>query len=546
MYTRLTSSGGRTYLQIVESFRNDTGKVRQRVVANLGRLDQLQDKDLDPLINGLNRALGRSENAARPVEYDTALAYGDVFALQQLWTQLGFDRVITRALRSSRREFDAEAVVRAMVFNRLCAPNSKLGCLDWLDTVAMPGLPDKPTHDQLLRCMDALMDRAEAVEDCVAEQLRPMLDQQLSVVFYDLTTVRIHGEAEVPDDLRRFGMNKETGGIARQFVLGVVQSADGLPLMHVVHPGNVAETKTLQGMLTKVLKRFPIERVILVADRGLLSLDNVAELQRLAESSQRTLQFILAVPARRYIELGGTLEQLKFVDGLAEGRFANQRLVVAHDPERAASQSQKRRARIAELEAFAERLVGKLDAQDEGQTERGRRATDRGAYSRFAREVAEAELTRFVQADYQAERFVYHVDESAIAQAERFDGKLVLLTNVDDFDARQIVDRYKSLADIERGFRVLKSDIEIAPVYHRLPDRIRAHGLICFLALVLNRVMRMRLKANGSHHSPSSALNLLRRIQQHRATIGERAYSGVSKTTTEQLDLFDALKLRKP
>ena len=546
MYTRLTSSGGRTYLQIVESFRNDTGKVRQRVVANLGRLDQLQDKDLDPLINGLNRALGRSENAARPVEYDTALAYGDVFALQQLWTQLGFDRVITRALRSSRREFDAEAVVRAMVFNRLCAPDSKLGCLDWLDTVAMPGLPEKPTHDQLLRCMDALMDRAEAVEDCVAEQLRPMLDQQLSVVFYDLTTVRIHGEAEVPDDLRRFGMNKETGGIARQFVLGVVQSADGLPLMHVVHPGNVAETKTLQGMLTKVLKRFPIERVILVADRGLLSLDNVAELQRLAELSQRTLQFILAVPARRYIELGGTLEQLNFTDGLAEGRFANQRLVVAHDPERAQSQSQKRRARIAELEAFAERLVGKLDAQDDGQTERGRRATDRGAYSRFAREVAEAELTRFVQADYQAERFVYHVDENAIAQAERFDGKLVLLTNVDDFNARQIVDRYKSLADIERGFRVLKSDIEIAPVYHRLPERIRAHGLICFLALVLHRVMRMRLKANGSKHSPGSALSLLRRVQQHRATIGERAYTGVSKTTTEQLDLFDALKLRKP
>lgn len=546
MYTRLTRSGGRTYLQIVESFRNDAGRVRQRVVANLGRLDHLQDKDLDPLINGLNRALGRSENTAHTVEYDSSLAFGDLFALQQLWTQLGFDRAINRALRSSRREFDAEALVRAMVFNRLCAPDSKLGCLDWLDSVAMPGLPAKPTHDQLLRCMDALMDRAEAVEDCVADQLRPMLDQQLSVVFYDLTTVRIHGEAEVPDDLRRFGMNKETGGIARQFVLGVVQSADGLPLMHVVHPGNVAETKTLQGMLTKVLKRFPIERVILVADRGLLSLDNIAELQRLAESSRRTLQFILAVPARRYVELGGTLEQLRFVDGLAEGRFADQRLVVAHDPVRAQLQSDKRRARIAELEAFAERLVAKLDAQDGGQTERGRRATDRGAYSRFAREVADAELTQFVRADYQADRFVYHIDDEAIARAERFDGKLVLLTNVDDFSARQIVDRYKSLADIERGFLVLKSDIEIAPVYHRLPERIRAHGLICFLALVLHRVIRMRLKATGSKHSPGSALALLRRIQQHRATIGERAYCGVSKTTTEQLELFDALKLRKP
>ena len=546
MYTRLTRSGGRTYLQIVEAFRNETGQVRQRVVANLGRLDQLEDRHLDPLINGLNRALGRSENTARPVEYDSALAYGDVYALHQLWGQLGFDRAIARALRSSRREFDAEALVRAMVFNRLCAPDSKLGCLDWLDTVAMPGLASKPSHDQLLRCMDALMDRADAVEDCIAGQLRPMLDQQLSVVFYDLTTVRIHGEGEVEGDLRRYGLNKDTGGIARQFVLGVVQSADGLPLMHVVHPGNVAETKTLQGMLAKVLKRFPIERVILVADRGLLSLDNVAELQRLAESSKRTLQFILAVPARRYLELGGTLEQLRFVDGLAEGRFAEQRLVVAHDPERAKEQSAKRRARIAELEAFAERLVGKLDAQDEGQGERGRRATDRGAYSRFARAVAEAELGRFVKADYLADRFVYRLDETAIAHAERFDGKLVLLSNVEDYSAAQIVERYKSLADIERGFRVLKGDIEIAPVYHRLPERIRAHGLICFLALVLHRVMRMRLKAKGNPHSPGTALELLRRIQKHRVSIGENAYTGVSKTTATQLDLFEALALKTP
>lgn len=545
MYTRISRSGGRHYLQIVESYRTDS-TVRQRVVANLGRLDQLRDSDLDPLINGLNRALGRAEPSAQPVEYDSAVAYGDLYALHQLWNELGLGRAIASALRSSRRGFDAEALVRTMVFNRLCAPDSKLGCLDWLDTVKMPGLPTKPTHQQLLRCMDALMDRADVVEARIAAQLRPMLDQQLSVVFYDLTTVRIHGEAEVADDLRRYGMNKETGGIARQFVLGVVQSADGLPLMHHVHPGNVAETRTLQAMLQTVLERFPVERVILVADRGLLSLDNVAELQRLAASSERNLQFILAVPARRYVELGGTLETLTFVDGLAEGRFAEQRLVVAHDPERARLQSEKRRSRIAELETFAEKLVAKLDAQDEGQSERGRRATDRGAHTRFARAVAEAELARFVRADYQAERFVYDVDEAAVARAERFDGKLVLLTNVEDFSAAQVVERYKSLADIERGFRVLKSDIEIAPVYHRLPERIRAHGLICFLALVLHRVMRMRLKAHGSRHSPSTALELLRRIQQHRATIGAHAYTGISKATPEQLELFDALKLRKP
>jgi len=191
-------------------------------------------------------------------------------------------------------------------------------------------------------------------------------------------------------------------------------------------------------------------------------------------------------------------------------------------------------------------VAADADAQDAGASERGRRASDRGAYSRFQRAVAEAELTRFIQADYQADRFSYSVDEQAIRRAERFDGKLVLLSNVDDLSAEQIVTRYKSLADIERGFRVLKSDLEIAPVYHRLPDRIRAHALICFLALVLYRVMRLRLKANGSAISPKTALELLGRIQKHRATIGRQAYTGVSKTAQEQLDLFDALDVTKP
>ncbi len=213
----------------------------------------------------------------------------------------------------------------------------------------------------------------------------------------------------------------------------------------------------------------------------------------------------LAVPARRYRELGGTLDALAFDPerpSLAEGKFAGHRLVIAHDPVRAAEQSAKRRKKIAELEAFADKLVNKLDAQDAGQTERGRKASDRGTYSPFQNAVAEAKLTRFVRADYQAERFSYDLNETAVQAAERFDGKLVLLTNVTDFSAEHIVSRYKSLADIERGFRVLKSDdahgcasaasagcagAAIAPVFHRSPERIRAHALICFLALGARR-----------------------------------------------------------
>ena len=547
MFVRINKSGGRRYLQVVEAYRNEAGQPRHRVVANLGRIDGMEDGHLDALIRGLCRVAGRDEPAAPEITHAPAKAFGDVFALHALWKDLGFDRALGRGLRSGKRKLDAEALVRAMVFNRLCDPTSKLGCLRWLDTVAMPEMPTKVEHHHLLRAMDALMDHVDRVEADLAKQIRPLVDRDLTVVFYDLTTVRIHGEGEVEEDIRAYGMNKETGGIARQFVLGVAQTAEGLPLMHTVHPGNVAETKTLQAMLATVLQRFPIERVILVADRGLLSLDNIDALTSLAKEGGRTLEFILAVPARRYNDLVETFQALGFdKDGLAEGRFSGHRLIVAHDPVRGAEQSQRRRERIAELEAMADKMTGKLDAQDAGKTAKGRRASDRGAYSRFTRAVAEAELTRFLKADLNADRFNWSVDEDTIAEAELFDGKLALISNASDLSPAEIVTRYKGLADIERGFRVLKSDIEIAPVHHRLPDRIRAHAMICFLALVLYRVMRMRLKAKGHSASPRTALDLLERIQRHTTSIGERTLDGLSTITPEQLELFDTLNLPKP
>ncbi len=547
MYTKVTSSGGRRYLQLVEGYRTDEGKVRHKVIANLGRIDDLTPEKLDPLINGLNRVLGRAENTASDVTTESAKTYGDVFALHELWKDLGFDRALRRVLRSGKRKLDVEALVRAMVFNRLCDPTSKLGCLRWLETVAMPAMPEAVTHQHLLRAMDALMDHSERLEMELAKQIRPLVDQDFTVVFYDLTTVRIHGGAKLDDDIRAFGMNKETGGIARQFVLGVVQTADGLPLMHNVHPGNVAETKTLQGMLQTVLQRFLIQRVVLVADRGLLSLDNIRDLTDTADQGGRKLEFILAVPARRYADLVETFQELTLDEaGFAESSFANHRLIVAHDPLRAEEQSAHRRKRIAEVEAMAEKSVEKLDAQDAGQTARGRRASDRGAYSRFTRAVAEAELTRFIKPDLRADRFSWSVDEDAVARAELFDGKHALLTNASDLTTAETVARSKSLADIEQGFRVLKSDIEIAPVHHRLPERIRAHAMICFLALVLYRVMRMRLRAKGHSASPRTALDLLARIQRHTTHIGTKTFTGTSRSQPEQLNLFEALDIPKP
>lgn len=545
MYTRITKSGSRRYLQLVEGFRDDRGKVKQRVVASLGRIDQLEADALDPLIKGLQRAVGKAPDPGSPPEFESAQAFGHLWALQQLWASLGFGEALRRSLRSSRRQFDAEALIRAMVFNRLCDPDAKLGVLRWLETVAMPKAPESVTHDQLLRAMDALMDRIEPVEAAVCRQLRPLLDQSLSVVFYDLTTIRIQGEGEVAEDLRRFGRSKD-GGVRRQFVLGVVQSAEGLPLMQTVAEGNVAETKTLRPMLERVLAQFPVERMVVVADRGLLSLDNIDQIEAVASSLSRRIDFILAVPIRRYGELADVVIGLDAEDGPAEARYGDHRLIVAHDAESARRQRDRRRARLDELLAAGQKLADKLDRQDAGLTERGRKASDRGAYARFHRMVAEAEMTRFIDIDLAADLFSFSENRQAIERAEALDGKLVLITSVEDLAPDEVVRRYKALADIERGFRVLKSDIEIAPVYHRLPERIRAHALICFLALILHRVMRMRLQAHGAHISPTRALRTLAQIQRHTACINGRAYSGLSRPSAEQMELFGHLEIPRP
>ena len=143
-------------------------------------------------------------------------------------------------------------------------------------------------------------------------------------------------------------------------------------------------------------------------------------------------------------------------------------------------------------------------------------------------------------------RFCWAIDEAALEKAELFDGKLAVVTNVEDLVPAEAIARYKEFADIERGFRVLISEIEIALVFHWLPERIRTHVLICFLALVLHRVMRMRLKAAGVAASPETVLETLAEIQRHRIFIDKRKHEGNMAQTPVQEHFFDALKVPKP
>ena len=555
MFIKVTRSGERRYVQLVEAYRGDDGRPKQRTVATLGRLDQL-DSQIESVISGLLRITGK-EAPATPavpsVSFESARDFGDVWALTELWNALGFDR-LRKIFRRTRHTIDVEALIRVMVLNRLCDPESKLGLLRWVETVALPGvMAESIDHQHLLRAMDALVEHREEVEQVLAGLLRPLVDQDLAVVFYDMTTIRTEGLSNQVDDVRHFGMSKE-GLIARQVMLGVVQTADGLPLYHEVFDGNTAEVSTLKPVLEKIVERFPVKRVIAVADRGLLSTDNLAELQAIKLPGGGAMEFILAVPGRRYgefVDLLGPMHATRCMDAtqevVAETTWNGLRLIVAHDPQAAVEAGHKRDARIAELHALAAQWAGKLDDQDNGKAARGRRLSDGGARARFYHEVVESHLARIVRVDLKSEAFTYAIDERALAHARLMDGKLLLVTNAADLAPDDVIKRYKSLADIERGFRVLKSEIEIGPIYHRLPERIRAHASICFIALILYRVMRSRLHASETGLSPERALSRLRRIQHHRVTLnGTQPVAGLSSISQDQADILSALTVKKP
>ena len=294
MFIKVTQSGNRRYAQLVESFRNLEGKPRQRTVCTLGRLQA--GGEVDTLIASLQRAQGTasvpsvrcSPSALDGLRFTDSRHAGDIWALSELWRSLGFDD-LALAWRRSKSEVNVLSCLRLMVMNRLCEPGSKLGVLRWLQTVALPAgargapehVPERALeHQHLLRAMDVIDAHSDKLGERLGLLMRPLIDQDLSVVFYDLTTVAVTGQTDLEDDVRAYGMAK-SGLVERQFMLSLVQTAEGLPIAHEVHPGNTAEAKTLLPMIRGLLARYPLKRVVLIADRGLLSTANMQELGKL-------------------------------------------------------------------------------------------------------------------------------------------------------------------------------------------------------------------------------------------------------------------------
>ncbi|NVN92609.1 MAG: IS1634 family transposase [Desulfuromonadales bacterium] len=531
------------HLQVAESFRDPTkgNSPRTRIIAHLGTVEGLGADQIERLIDGLRKAIDKSADKCGFDELTFAHDFGHVYAASRVWDSLGLSEALRCAGLDGETTFCAVELVKLLVVNRICDPCSKLALLEWLDSVRFPGFEEKrPAYQHLLRAMDRLIGAKEKAEPLVAKLFRPKNKPKGDLVFYDITSIWFDGDRSlVEDDIRRFGYSRDGRFDRRQITIGVVMSSDGIPLCHHVFPGNTVDKTTVAEVVADLKSRFNLRSVIFVGDRGMLSDDNVDAL--LAEEFGN----IVAHPLRRGQMAREGIKRMadRFDRNSQEEQYTQDvssgiRCVLAYSPEIAIEVREGRKQRLATADA----LIKERQTRLKNPAPRGRKPTAQGTYDRIRDYLRDKGLLSLYQMKINGDKVAVKPDKKARAWEEAIDGMLLLETTDQTSSAEEVVKRYKELAEIERGWRALKSTLELRPVYHWTEERIRAHVFMCVLALQVERWMRKKLAGM----SVPSAIRQLRRIKMVEITEGNTKRALPTRLTTEQKEILRKLGVPAP
>ena len=541
MFIRIVQhkSAKKTYrhLQIAESFRDpDKGNSpRTRILYNFGALEEIGEDQVIRLAAGLMKAIGQELNLP---ELKQAKDFGHVYALQAIWEKLGLTRALERAGISGKAGTDFCAMVRWLVFNRLCEPCSKLALLDWAQGIFAPETADLSYHN-LLRAMDRLIEVKEQAEPLIAKAvLGPK--ESVDLVFYDITSTYFEGDKSIlDDDIRRYGYSRDHRKDRRQVVIGMVMTIRGIPLCHHVFPGNTVDKTSVKQVVSDLKKRFQLRRVIFVGDRGMLSDGNLSHLM------EEDLGFIVAHPVRGNNLAQEIIRQLKkqvnpasadeqFYEDVREGV----RFIMAYSPDIAEQSKVTRQQRLAKADAWLKPMLERLAKP----ANRGRKATPQGTYDRVRDYLRDHNLLKWYHVELANGILTLKKNRKALNWEAAVDGILLLETTDKSMPPQGIVKHYKELAEVERGWRSLKSSLQLRPVYHWTEQRIRAHIFICVIALQMERWMRNQLHPI----SVPKALHALRQIKVGELCLGEKTMLTPTALTQEQKEILKNLGVSQP
>lgn len=464
-----------------ESFRLN-GKVNNRTLANISHWPSAQVEALRAVLRGAT-AVG----TPLPQAFDIVRSrpHGHVAAVLGTLRKLQLDRLIDK--RPSR-ELD---LVLAMIASRVLEPASKLATSRALHPDTLTSTLgellhlDSLTEDELYAAMDWVLPQQARIEQALAKRHFA----QGSLVLYDLTSTYFEGR-HCP--LAKLGHPRDDKKGKLQVVFGLMTNAQGCPVAVEVYAGNTSDPKTVSDQVTKLRKRFGLQRVILVGDRGMITSARIRENLKPAPG----IEWITALraPAIKKLAAGGVL-QLSLFDSrdLAEithPDFPGERLIACYNPLLAEERARKR----PELLAATEKELEKIAVA----TRRKKRPL-RGKQNiglRAGKVLNRYKMGKHFQIQIEDGRFSYQRKQANIQKEESLDGIYVIRTNVpaEALSSEQAVRNYKSLSGVERAFRSLKTvDLHVRPIHHREPDRVRAHIFLCMLAYYVEWHMRQDL-----------------------------------------------------
>jgi transposase len=489
VFVRTQTNGSRTYLIVVDNVRID-GKVQQRVLHRLGRLDELlATGQLDSLLQSLGRFSEKLAILGAHARGDSITTHsariGPALIFQRLWQSRSVDAVLAALLKGRRFEFSIERAIFLTVLHRLFSPGSDRAAEKWKDDYAIDGVAGLDLH-HLYRAMAWLgepLDKDQqggatpfarrTNKDLIEEELfarRRDLFSDLDIVFFDTTSIYFQGEGG--ETLGQRGHSKDHRPDLKQMVVGMVLDRSGNPICSELWPGNTADVKSLVPIVDRLKSRLGIGSVCIVADRGMISAETLAEVER------RKWQYILGVRMRSSTEAKAVVARA--------GRYAE-----AHpksdDPDDPSPLKVK--------EVWVEDTRRYVVCVNEDQATKDRH--DRDAVVASLREalshgdkslVGNKGYRKYLRAGGKQ----FAVDEDKIKEEARYDGKWVLTTNT-LLPVSEVALQYKQLWMVEDVFRSMKSLLDTRPVYHKCDETIRGHVFCSFLALLLRKELEDRL-----------------------------------------------------
>jgi hypothetical protein len=499
------------YVALAHNRRVD-GKVKPDVLMNLGRVDRL---DVDGLLRlaasirkhfgdggGLTDSVEAGEvTGAAPMAVVDARPIGTAWLLDALWTRLEIGTSIKRVADGRRFTTAVERVLFALVANRAIAPMSKLSAAEWAsEDVAIPGLGGMD-DDQAYRAMDLLVeaDTQGQVQEGVFFAVANLLNLEVDVLFFDTTSTYFEADDEDQDEpgegdgagregFRRYGKSKDHRDDLPQIVIGLAVTRTGIPVRCWCWPGNTQD-QTLLAEVKDDLRAWKLGRVITVVDRGFSGADNLAYLRRagghyIAGMRMRDGNPLVEAALSRQGRYQQVRDNLRVKEVRLDG--TDQRWVICHNPDQAQRDKASRDEAIARIEAELERIKAQRERDRTRQLSDKARGKAEAAHLRAECALRDhPTLGRWLR---QQPNGRLTIDRAKVKAEARLDGKYLLATSDPDLSTEDVALGYKNLLEAERGFRDLKSQLLLRPVFHRLEHRIRAHVLLCWLALLLTRV----------------------------------------------------------